>query len=203
MRTTFGRAVVAVMCAALISACSQQPPPAPAEPTQPLDTRPTEPPAADPSVPVASGNTPAAADIAAIAGLNASFDPARDPQADLETAKVEAQRGNKRIILDVGGEWCSWCHLMDKFIEGDAEVRRLRDANFVWMKVNYSEDNENTAFLSQYPQVKGYPHLFVLDADGTLLQSQFTGELEKPKGESKGYQRARFIAFLEKWAPPR
>ncbi|HBG90332.1 MAG TPA: disulfide bond formation protein DsbD, partial [Stenotrophomonas sp.] len=43
MRTTVGSAVVAVVCAALISACSQHPPPAPAEPTQPLDTRPTEP----------------------------------------------------------------------------------------------------------------------------------------------------------------
>ncbi len=203
MRTTFGSAVVAVVCAALISACSQQPPPTSAEPTQPLDTRPTEPPAADPSAPVASGNTPAAADIAAIAGLNASFDPARDPAADLETAKVEAQRGNKHIILDVGGEWCSWCHLMDQFVEGDAEIRRFRDANYVWMKVNYSEENENAAFLSQYPQVKGYPHLFVLDSDGSLLQSQFTGELEKAKNEGKGYNRSKFMAFLKKWAPQR
>ena len=51
-----------------------------------------------------------AADVAAVAGLNAQFDPARDPVADLATAKVEAQRGGKRIVLDVGGEWCSWCH---------------------------------------------------------------------------------------------
>lgn len=196
MRKTTGWISMGVLAAAL-AACSQPGSDTSQAPAQPLDTRPTETPAADPSVPVSSGNTPAAADIAAIAGLNASFDPARDPAADLETAKVEAQRGNKRIILDVGGEWCPWCHILDKFVEGDADVRRLRDANYVWMKVNYSDDNENTAFLSQYPEVKGYPHLFVLDAEGGLLHSQFTGELE----QGKSYDKAKFMAFMKEWAP--
>lgn len=65
---------------------------------------------------MASGNTPVAADIAAIAGLGAQFDPARDPADDLATAKVEAQRGKKRILLEIGnaaclsaaGRWTKW-----------------------------------------------------------------------------------------------
>ena len=190
-----------MLLAGLLAACSPSAPTA--APAQPLDTTEQKPPVADPGQPVASGNTPAAADVAAVAGLNAQFDPARDPVADLSTAKVEAQRGGKRIVLDVGGEWCSWCHLLDAFIEGDAEIRSFRDANYVWMKVNYSEDNENAAFLSQFPQIKGYPHLFVLDAQGTLLHSQFTGELEAEKGQPKGYNRARFLAFMKEWAPPK
>ena len=190
----------AMIVAGLLAACSPSSAPATA-PAQPVDTTEQKAPVADPSVPVASGNTPAAADVAAVAALNAQFDPARDPVADLATAKVEAQRGGKRIVLDVGGEWCSWCHLMDAFIEGDAEIRSFRDANFVWMKVNHSEDNENAAFLSQFPAIKGYPHLFVLDADGKLLHSQFTGELEADKGQPKGYNRTRFFAFMKDWAP--
>lgn len=189
--------MVALLLTAALAGCNPPPAAAPAA-VQPLDTSEQKPPVADIRQPVASGNTPAAADIAAVAGLNAQFDPARDPFADLETAKVEAQRGGKRIILDVGGEWCSWCHLLDAFMEGDSQLRRFRDANYVWMKVNYSEDNENVAFLSRFPGITGYPHLFVLDADGRLLHSQFTGELEK----GKGYDRARFEAFLRQWAPP-
>lgn len=198
MKTGFSSMLVA----GLLCACSPSSPPT-AAPAQPLDTARQKAPVADPGVPVASGNTPAAANVAAVAALNAQFDPGRDPIADLATAKVEAKRGGKRIVLDVGGEWCSWCHLMDAFIEGDAEIRSFRDANFVWMKVNYSEDNENTAFLSQFPAIKGYPHLFVLDADGQLLQSQFTGELEADKGQPKGYDRKRFFAFMKDWAPPK
>lgn len=153
----------------------------------------------DTSEPVVSGNTPAAADIAAIAALNARFDPARDPAADLEMAKVEAQRGSKRIVLDVGGEGCARCHVLDDFIGGDAQIRSFRDANYVWMKVDFSGDNGNAAFLSRFPGIEGYPHLLVLDAEGGLLHSQRSGELEK----GQGYDRAKFFAFLRHWAPPR
>jgi len=185
-----------VLSTFLLAACTQQAEQAPAP--KPLDTSVQKPPVADPTQPVSSGNTPAAADIAAAAALSAGFDPARDPVADLETAKVEAKRGGKRILLDVGGEWCSWCHVLDDFIGGDAEIRSFRDANFVWVKINFSPENENQAFLSQYPEIKGYPHLFVLDNDGKLLHSQFTGELEK----GKSYDRSKFFAFLKEWAPP-
>ena len=65
------------------------------------------------------------------------------------------------------------------------------------MKVNMSEENRNAEFLAGYPKVPAYPHLFVLDTDGTFLHSQGTGELE----EGKGYNEDVFTAFLEKWRP--
>lgn len=168
-------------------------------PARPVDTTPQVIPVADPSQPVASGNTPAAADAAALAALNAQFDPARDPAKDLQTAIVEAKRGGRRIILNIGGEWCPWCHIMDSFIDENSDIRRFRDANYVWVKVNYSDENKNTDFLSQYPEIEGYPHLFVLDADGQLLHSQFTGDLEK----GKSYDYDKFFMFLKEWAPLR
>ncbi|HJR74074.1 MAG TPA: thioredoxin family protein [Luteimonas sp.] len=131
--------------------------------------------------------------------LAADFDPQRDPADDLRTATLAAQREGKRIVLDVGGDWCAWCQRLDAFVDSDPSVRAFRDAHFVWMKVNYSEENENISFLSQFPKAKGYPHLFVLDADGKLLHSQFTGALE----EGKGYDRDKFLAFLKRWAPAR
>lgn len=44
---------------------------------------------------------------------------------------------------------------------------------------------------------RDYPHLLVLDADGSLLVSQATAELRK--GEA--FQPARVSAFLKHWAP--
>ncbi|MBN6152815.1 thioredoxin family protein [Xanthomonas sp. AmX2] len=167
-------------------------------PARPLDTSVQKPPVADPNQPVASGNTPAAADVAAVAALSAQFDPNRDPVKDLETAQVEAKRGGKRILLDVGGQQCAWCHVLDEFIEGDAELRSFRDANYVWVKINHSDENKNEAFLSRYPKIASYPHLLVLDADGKLLHSQLANELEK----GEGYDRKKFFDFLKQWAPP-
>lgn len=124
------------------------------------------------------------------------FDPARDAAADVAAAVELARAQDKRVLVDVGGEWCSWCHIMDRFFERDAEAMRLRDAHYVWVKVNYSPENRNAALLGRWPRIAGYPHLFVLDGDGRLVHSQDTGELES----GRGYDRGRFVAFLERWA---
>ncbi len=130
--------------------------------------------------------------------LPAKFDPARDAAADVATAVVQAKAQGKRVLVDVGGEWCSWCHILDRFIGANADVRTLRDNAYVWVKVNWSKENRNEALLSRWPRIVGYPHLFVLDGDGKLLHSQETGALES----GKDYDRAKFIAFLKAWAPP-
>lgn len=151
------------------------------------------------------------------------FDPKRDPNLDLQDAVAKAQKENKRIILDIGGEWCSWCRAMDFFFMRNSKLTKLRDKNFIWVKINMSEENENKDFLSKYPEIQGYPHLFVLEKDGTLLQSQSTEVLEKKfppivvpnnvknkedyrKAESEkrmlsSYELQKFTEFLNKWSP--
>lgn len=124
------------------------------------------------------------------------FDPTRNPENDLKSAIEYAQRTNKRIILDVGGEWCIWCHRIDAFIDSHKEIKEFLDKHFVVVKVNYSKENKNEKFLSKYPQIPGFPHFFVLDKDGKFLHSQDTGALEK----DKDYDEAKFMDFLKKWA---
>ncbi len=125
------------------------------------------------------------------------FDPGRDPSVDLQRAITEAQKEDRNIILDVGGEWCIWCHRIDAFIEGHEEINSFLHNNYIIMKVNYSQENKNEAFLSGYPKISGYPHFFVLDKEGKLLHSQDTGKLE----EGKDYNPEKFMAFLSVWAP--
>lgn len=124
------------------------------------------------------------------------FDPKRDPKADLAEAVTKAGISNKRIILDIGGEWCVWCVYMDHFFVENPDLQKLRDDNFIWVKINMGPENENKDFLSAYPEISGYPHLFVLDQEGKLLESKNTSELE----EGKGYNLTRFTEFLSKWA---
>ena len=131
--------------------------------------------------------------------LPEKFDPARDAASDVATAVATAKAQRKRVLVDVGGEWCSWCHILDRFVAANADVRALRDANYVWVKVNWSRENKNEALLARWPAIKGYPHLFVLDADGRLLHSQDTAVLES----GKDYDKAKFIDFLRAWAPAR
>ena len=136
------------------------------------------------------------APLCAAQALPDRFDPKRDAAADVAGAVAMAQAQGKRVLVDVGGEWCPWCHILDHFMADNAEAGQLRDRHYVWVKVNWSPENKNEQLLARWPKVKGYPHLFVLDGRGQLIHSQDTAELE----EGKGYNAAKVLAFLRRYA---
>ncbi len=123
------------------------------------------------------------------------FDPKRDAANDIRDAIVLAQNTHRRILLDVGGEWCIWCRRLDTLFETHPELDSVRQAYFVTVKINYSKENENKEVLSKYPEIPGYPHFFVLDENGKLLKSQDTGELES----GKHHDPKKVMDFLRKW----
>lgn len=127
------------------------------------------------------------------------YDPARNPANDLGQAILIAQKENKRIMLELGGDWCIWCKYMDDFYATHTDILQYRAENYVLVKVNVSNENMNEEFLSQYPPAGGYPHIYVLDRDGTFLHSQDTVELEDGKDS---YVPEVFMTFLQQWAPP-
>ncbi|MFI5251479.1 MAG: thioredoxin family protein [Bacteroidota bacterium] len=124
------------------------------------------------------------------------FDPKSDPAKDLKKAIAEATKTNRRILFDVGGEWCIWCHRLDTLFMQHADVAAYMHKNFVVVKINVSKENENKEFLSTYPEIKGYPHLFVLDKNGKFLYSKDTGELES----GKHHDPDKVMAFLKEWS---
>ena len=126
-----------------------------------------------------------------------SYDPERDPTADVAEAVVVAQEEEKRILLIIGGDWCITCHLLESYIAANEDVSNQFTENFVLVKVNMSEENENEAFLSDYPEIEWYPHFFILESDGTLAESYDTRELE-----TEGlYDDEKVATFLEVWTP--
>ena len=124
------------------------------------------------------------------------YDPKRDAEAEIKDAVVEARRSGRLVLVDVGGEWCSWCHTLDRFFEQNSALLEYREQNFVMVKINYSRENKNEKLLSRYPKIPGFPHFFVLDARGNLLRSQDTSELE----QGRSYNLEKLFAFLKKWA---
>ena len=95
------------------------------------------------------------------------------------------------------GDWCVWCKKLDQFFEANQDVADFLERNFVVVKVNFSPENKNQRVLSRYPEIPGFPHFFVLDDAGRLLQSQGTAELE----EGDHHDREKVLAFLRRWAP--
>ncbi|HEY6045145.1 MAG TPA: thioredoxin family protein [Pyrinomonadaceae bacterium] len=126
------------------------------------------------------------------------YDPKRNADQDIRDAVAEAKRSHRRILLEVGGEWCIWCHRLDDFFVAHPDLTKLRDKNFVTVKINFSEENANQEVLSRYGEVSGYPYMFVLDAEGKLVRSQETDIFE----DGKSYNEERLMTFLTYWATP-
>jgi len=126
------------------------------------------------------------------------YDPARDPSRDLSAATAEARRDEKRVLLEVGGNWCGWCREFERFVRADPALTDALRCAFVVVRVNVSPENANETFLSAYPDVPGYPYFFVLDEAGSLLASVDTDDFLK--GES--YDRVKLLAFARKWSRP-
>lgn len=126
----------------------------------------------------------------------AGYDPGADPADQLRRAVTEAKASGRRILLEVGGDWCVWCRILEKYLHRDApDVGAAFERAFVVVKVNFSEDNKNEAFLAGYPEIPGYPHFFVLEPDGRFLHSQPTGDLER----GPSYDHEKMLAFVRRW----
>jgi thiol:disulfide interchange protein len=131
------------------------------------------------------------------------FDPTRDSAKDLAAAETQAAAEHKHILLDVGGNWCSWCHLLDRTLHENPALTSALESNYVVVHVNWDPDHENQPFLSHYPKTEGYPYLLVLAADGKLLHAQPTDALETDHHLNAGYNQPAVLEFLNRWAPKR
>jgi thioredoxin-related protein len=45
------------------------------------------------------------------------YDESRDPIVDGREALKLAQETQRKVLIEVGGDWCSWCHVLDGFIK--------------------------------------------------------------------------------------
>jgi len=123
------------------------------------------------------------------------YDPSRDAFKDFEAAQQQAEQEGKLVLIQIGGNWCSWCHKLERFFNSNTAIKSLRDDTFVAIKVNVSPENDNEAFLREMPEFEGYPFLVITDEDGQILNSRTSGALE----DGMGYSESKFKDYFEYW----
>ena len=135
---------------------------------------------------------------AVVPAYSRAYDPARDPYADGRDALALARDTDRRVLIELGGEWCQWCHVLERFWNRNARVRAALDRHFVLLKVNVSEENDNATFLAGLPPNLGFPHIYVAADDGQILHSQDTAEFLV----DGHYDERRMLGFIERWRTP-
>ena len=96
--------------------------------------------------------------------------------ARLDAAFAQAAPTGKRVIVDLGGNWCSWCRALAG-VMALPEVKPFVDANFVVVPVDVTSAEGhidlNAQVLKRFniTKVEGVPWLVVADAQGHVLAS--------------------------------
>ncbi|WP_462221962.1 thioredoxin family protein, partial [Ferruginibacter sp.] len=84
------------------------------------------------------------------------YNPWADAAKDIAAAIKKAKAENKYVLIQGGGNWCSWCIEFARFSKAYAKIDSVIKASYVVYHLNYSEDNLNKKTFAIY----GYPQRF-------------------------------------------
>lgn len=127
------------------------------------------------------------------------YNPAADAKADIQAAIARADKEGKNVLLQIGGNWCSWCYKFNDKVTGNDTLKTALEKNFVSYHLNYSPENRNEDALASlgYPQRFGFPVFVILDSKGNRLHTQNSAYLE----EGNGHDAKKVLEFFNHWSP--
>lgn len=76
-----------------------------------------------------------------------------------------AQQENKLVLLEIGANWCHWCHVMDDSTYSDKEVQDYLSENFVLCR----EDQDERPDLFTAYRAWGWPAIIIFNENGEEL----------------------------------
>ncbi|PWS27649.1 thioredoxin family protein [Pedobacter yonginense] len=134
------------------------------------------------------------------------YNPQANAKADINAAVSKAAQENKHVLVQVGGNWCSWCIAFHNLVDSTATLKKYINDNFETVLVNYSPENKNEAVLADLgnPQRFGFPVFLVLDGKGKVLHIENSSYLETEEvaanGKKKvGHDVKKITSFLKGW----
>ena len=138
--------------------------------------------------------------VTGFAQKNKLYDPSADASADIAVAIKKAAAENKFVLIQAGGNWCSWCLEFARFSREDASIDSLINTNFVLYHLNFSKENYNKSIFAKYgyPQRFGFPVFLILNAKGERIHTQNSIYLEDGK---MSYDKKIVVDFLNNWTP--
>ncbi|MBX3442027.1 MAG: thioredoxin family protein [Planctomyces sp.] len=118
-------------------------------------------------------------------------------EALIAAALNRAQAGNKRVLIEWGGNWCGWCYRLHDTFHQDALVRPVLESSYELVLIDSGPNRDLMKHYGGNDRQYSYPHLTVLNSQGEVLTNQNTEPLE----QGKGHSGERVAEFLRTWAP--
>jgi len=101
------------------------------------------------------------------------FSDSADANADVEKAFAQARAQNKRVLIDLGANWCADCRILQALMDRP-EVHGFLTANYAIAVVDVGRLNRNLQIPARFgvtDRLEGVPAILIADPDGKLVNA--------------------------------
>jgi thiol:disulfide interchange protein len=132
------------------------------------------------------------------------YDPRADGEQQLAEALRQARAEHKRVLLNLGANWCSDSQAMFHLLSTNAEIQRFISEHYVFDMIDVNKHglgarNARLVACLGNPIDAGIPVLLVLDENGAVLNNDPAERL----ADSDHAHPTVVLAYLRKWAGQR
>ena len=132
------------------------------------------------------------------------YDIHTDGEQQLAEALRQARSEHKRVLLDLGANWCSDSQAMFRLLSTNAEIQQFISERYVFDMIDVNQHGfraRNARLVARLgnPIATGIPVLLVLDENGTVLNNDPAERL----ADSDHAHPTVVLAYLRKWADQR
>ncbi|MGD0189552.1 MAG: thioredoxin family protein [Rhizomicrobium sp.] len=121
-----------------------------------------------------------------------------DADADVAHAFAQARAQNKRVLIDLGGNWCADCRILSGIMELP-EVRRFLDTYYVIAIVDVGRFNRNLQIPARFgitARLEAVPCILIANPDGRLVNGGHTFALD----DARSMAPQEIVDWLATWA---
>jgi len=104
------------------------------------------------------------------------YDASGNGKRVVETAVQRAAAEGKRVLVVLGGDWCSWCLLLDDVFSNHEKIRTLLEEDYIVAKLDARAHRDLVVSWGD-PAKDGVPVLVFLDHSGRVAAVRETASL--------------------------
>jgi len=126
------------------------------------------------------------------------YDENADANAAVASAFARAKAEHKRVLIDLGGNWCADCRILAGVMELP-EVRRFLDAHYVVVVVDVGRFTRNLQIPARFgitERLQAVPSILIADPDGTLVDRGHVDAIE----DARHMTPQALADWLARWA---
>jgi thiol:disulfide interchange protein len=121
-----------------------------------------------------------------------------DADRAVDAAFARARSEHKRVLIDLGGNWCADCRILAGIMELP-EVRAFVDAHYAAVSVDVGRFNKNLQIPARFgitERLAGVPSVLIATADGQLVDRDHVAAL----ADARSMTPQAIADWLASWA---